>query len=58
MARRECSKSPSGRHVWTVNVKEDYFGNKVQYRRCDYCHLRQKHVKNLLTGRSEGWKSI
>lgn len=58
MARKECPKSPNGKHVWTVNVKEDFLGNKTQYRRCDYCHLKQIHEKNLWSGRSEGWKSI
>jgi hypothetical protein len=57
-ARRECTKSPTGKHRWTVTTKEDVLGNQFQYRRCDYCHLKQEHVKNFLTGRSEGWKSI
>ncbi len=56
MARRDCSKSPNGKHVWTVNLKEDIYGNKIQYRRCDYCHLRQKYVRDF-SGRGR-WKTI
>lgn len=52
-----CSKSRSGKHVWTVYMKEDIFGNQTQYRRCDNCHLRQKYVKALWTGRGT-WKTI
>lgn len=52
-----CSKSPNRKHIWTVTMKEDVWGNKSQYRRCDYCHLRQKYSKDLWTGRGT-WKTI
>jgi hypothetical protein len=51
-----CSKARNGKHVWTVNVKEDYLGFQVQYRRCDYCHLRQKYVRDIF-GRGS-WKNV
>ncbi len=58
MASAKCSKSPNGKHAWTSRVEENILGNKIQYRTCDYCRLKQRHEKNLLTGRSEGWKTV
>jgi len=58
MAGTKCYKSPNGKHVWTSSVEKDILGNKTQYRRCDYCRLRQRHVKNIITGRSEGWQTV
>jgi hypothetical protein len=55
---KECPKSPNGKHDWTFNDKKDFTGNYVHYRKCDYCHLKQKRqIVNPLTG-CMGWVTI
>lgn len=58
IAAMKCSKSPNGKHAWTNSVEQDVLGNKTQFRKCDHCRLKQKHEKNPITGRNEGWQSI
>jgi hypothetical protein len=40
----KCTKSHNGKHDWTYEIQTDSFGNKTRYRRCDYCHMRQRYV--------------
>jgi hypothetical protein len=54
----KCPRSSSGKHDWVASIKSDFLGNKIQYRKCKKCNLMQKHVKNILTGRSEGWQTV
>jgi hypothetical protein len=53
----KCSSS-NGKHKWVVRTRTDFLGNTTQIRTCTRCHLKQIHVKNFLTGRSEGWETI
>lgn len=57
MRRIDCSKSPDGKHKWTVSKKNDPVFGETQYRKCDFCKLQQKHEMDAITGRI-GWKAI
>jgi hypothetical protein len=54
----KCKKSLDGKHDWTYNIKVDAKGNEKQYRRCDPCHIKQRHIITSKTLRSRGWKTI
>jgi hypothetical protein len=49
MLKNKCTKSHDGKHDWTYEIRTDTLGIKRKYRRCDYCHLLQKHVESSST---------